>query len=82
MAHSPVRRRLHARRARVRGLRGVGGLDVTSAGNRLPQMKENEMAKRLMWSALLAGIGALSSIVANRLAGIVWQRVFDEEPPE
>jgi hypothetical protein len=55
---------------------------VTSAGNRLPQMKENEMAKRLMWSALLAGIGALSSIVANRLAGIVWQRVFDEEPPE
>jgi hypothetical protein len=45
-------------------------------------MKENEMAKRLMWSGLLAGIGALSSIVAHRLAGLVWQRVFHEEPPE
>jgi hypothetical protein len=45
-------------------------------------MKENDMAKRLMWSALLAGIGALSSIFANRAAGLIWQRVFDEEPPE
>jgi hypothetical protein len=59
-----------------------GGLDATSSGNRLTRMKENEMAKRLMWSALLAGIGALSSIVANRAAGMIWQRVFDEEPPE
>jgi hypothetical protein len=61
---------------------GRAGLDATSAGNRLTQMKENEMAKRLMWSALLAGIGALSSILANRAAGVIWQRVFDEEPPE
>ena len=57
-------------------------MDATSSGNRLTQMKENEMAKRLMWSALLAGAGALSSIVANRVAGLIWQRVFDEEPPE
>jgi hypothetical protein len=45
-------------------------------------MKENEMAKRLMWSALMAGIGALSSIAAHRTAGLVWRRLFDEEPPE
>jgi hypothetical protein len=57
-------------------------MDVTSAGNRLTRMKENEMAKRLMWSALLAGVGALSSLLANRAAGLIWQRVFDEEPPE
>lgn len=43
---------------------------------------ENDLVKRLMWSGLLAGIGALSTIVANRLAAAIWVRVFDEEPPE
>jgi len=43
---------------------------------------ENEMVKRLMWSGMLAGATALASIVATRLAAIVWRRVFDEEPPE
>jgi hypothetical protein len=43
---------------------------------------ENEMVKRLMWSALLTACGALASMVANRLAAIVWQRAFGEEPPE
>ena len=43
---------------------------------------DNDLVKRLMWSGLLAGIGALSTIVANRLATVVWQRVFDEDPPE
>ena len=40
------------------------------------------MVKRMMWSGLLAGLGALSSIVAQRVAALVWRRVFDEEPPE
>ena len=40
------------------------------------------MVKRLMWSGLLAGLGALSSIVTQRLAALLWRRVFDEEPPE
>ncbi len=43
---------------------------------------ENDVIKRLMWSGLLAGIGALASIVAHRLATRVWLRLFDEEPPE
>jgi hypothetical protein len=43
---------------------------------------ENEMVKRLMWSALLAGMSALASIVAARAAGVIWRRVFEEEPPE
>jgi hypothetical protein len=43
---------------------------------------ENEMVKRLLWSGLLAGVGALSTIVAQRVATILWRRLFDEEPPE
>ena len=45
-------------------------------------MKDNELAKRLMWSGLLAGVGALSTIVASRVAAFIWERVFDEEPPD
>jgi len=43
---------------------------------------QNEMVKRLMWSGLLAGVSALVSIVAHRVATTAWRRVFDEEPPE
>jgi hypothetical protein len=43
---------------------------------------ENEMVKRLVWSGILAGFGALASIAAQRAASIVWRRLFDEEPPE
>ena len=42
---------------------------------------ENDLVKRLMWTGLLAGVGALSSIVANKLATEIWTRVFDEDPP-
>ena len=41
----------------------------------------NELTKRLMWTGLLAGVGALSSIVANKIATEIWVRVFDEDPP-
>jgi hypothetical protein len=43
---------------------------------------DNDIVKRLVWSGLLAGIGALSTIVANRIATVIWERVFDEEPPD
>jgi hypothetical protein len=43
---------------------------------------DNDLVKRLMWSGLLAGVGALSTIVANRIAAAIWERVFDEEPPD
>jgi hypothetical protein len=42
----------------------------------------NDMTKRLLWSGLLAGVGALTTIVANRIATVIWQRIFDEDPPE
>ena len=42
---------------------------------------ENALVKRLVWSGLLAGVGALTTIVANRIATEIWVRVFKEEPP-
>ena len=42
---------------------------------------QNDLTKRLMWSGLLAGVGALTSIVANRIATEIWTRVFKEDPP-
>ncbi|HEU5143424.1 MAG TPA: hypothetical protein VFU04_09745 [Solirubrobacterales bacterium] len=43
---------------------------------------ENEMVKRLVWSGLLAASGAAASIVATRLAAILFRRIYDEDPPE
>ena len=43
---------------------------------------ESDVVKRLMWSGLLAGLSALSGVVAQRVAIQVWRRIFDEEPPE
>jgi hypothetical protein len=48
----------------------------------LNQAMDNDLAKRLMWTGLLAGMGALVSLVANRLATIIWVRIFDEDPPD
>jgi hypothetical protein len=45
-------------------------------------MMQNEMVKRLMWSGLLAGLGAAASVAVHRIADLVWRRVFGEEPPE
>jgi hypothetical protein len=42
---------------------------------------QNDLTKRLLWTGLVAGVGALSSIVANRLATEIWVRVFKEDPP-
>jgi hypothetical protein len=43
---------------------------------------EGDLAKRLMWSGLLAGLGALASIATQRVAAAIWRRAFGEEPPE
>jgi hypothetical protein len=45
-------------------------------------MAESPLLKRLMWSGLLAGTGALATLLAARLSAVIWKRVFDEEPPE
>jgi hypothetical protein len=43
---------------------------------------DNEMVKRLAWSGLLAGLGALASIATTKIAAAIWRRVFGEDPPE
>jgi hypothetical protein len=45
-------------------------------------LMENDLAKRLIWSGLLAGLGALATILTTRVATAIWVRVFDEDPPE
>ena len=43
---------------------------------------DNEIVKRLAWSGLLAGFGALASIVTARVAAVVYRQIFGEDPPE
>jgi hypothetical protein len=44
--------------------------------------QDSDVMKRLMWSGLVAGVGALAAVAANRVAAMVWRRVFDEDPPD
>jgi hypothetical protein len=43
---------------------------------------ENDMVKRLVWSGLLAGLGAIASIATTKAAAAIWRRAFGEDPPE
>ncbi|HET7507480.1 MAG TPA: hypothetical protein VFP17_11640 [Solirubrobacterales bacterium] len=43
---------------------------------------DNELVKRLVWSGLLAAMGALASIAASRAAAIAYRRLYNEDPPE
>jgi len=43
---------------------------------------QNETVRRLMWTGLVAATGALASVVATRLAAVIWRRAFGEDPPE
>jgi hypothetical protein len=43
---------------------------------------DNDVVKRLAWSAMLAGVGAAASILTTRIAAMIYVRVFGEDPPE
>jgi hypothetical protein len=45
-------------------------------------MTDSPLVKRLLWSGLLAGTGALATVASTRMATLIWKRVFDEDPPE
>ena len=45
-------------------------------------MIESPLMKRLVWSGLLAGLGALATLASTRIAAMIWMRIFGEEPPE
>lgn len=46
------------------------------------QPMNDEIAKRLAWSGLMAATGALATWLAHRASAAIWRQVFDEEPPE
>jgi hypothetical protein len=43
---------------------------------------DNDLIKRLVWSGLLAGTGALASIAAARAASLIYRRIYNEDPPD
>ena len=43
---------------------------------------DNDLVKRLAWSGLLAGFGAVATMITTRVAAIVYRRMFGEDPPE
>jgi hypothetical protein len=43
---------------------------------------DNDLVKRLVWSGLLAGVGALASILTTRVAALIYHRLYGEDPPE
>lgn len=43
---------------------------------------DNDLVKRLVWSGLLAATGAAASIVATRVAALLYRRLYNEDPPE
>jgi hypothetical protein len=46
------------------------------------RMTESPLVKRLLWSGLVAGVGALASLATTRVSVLIWKRVFGEDPPE
>ncbi len=64
-------------RRRPRGARHPPGRSDWISG-----LMDNDVVKRLVWAGLLAGLGALASILTTRVAALVWRRLYGEDPPE
>ena len=45
-------------------------------------MSDSPLVKRILWSGLVAGTGALATLLAARVSTLIWKHLFDEEPPE
>jgi len=39
------------------------------------------MLRKLLWSAVYGGIGAVATVASRRTASSVWRRLTGEEPP-
>jgi hypothetical protein len=48
----------------------------------VPALMQNDLVKRLVWSGLVAGLGALATIATTRIATLIWVKIFDEDPPD
>jgi hypothetical protein len=45
-------------------------------------VRENQLVKRLLWTGLVAGVGALATLVSNKVAAEIWERLMGEDPPD
>jgi len=43
---------------------------------------DNDIVRKLTWSAMLTVSGAIASLIATRIAAVAYRRFFNEEPPE
>lgn len=43
---------------------------------------DNDLVRKLIWSGMVTASTALASLLAARLAGVAYRRIFNEEPPE
>jgi len=43
---------------------------------------DNDIVRKLTWSAMLTVSGAIASLIATRVAAIAYRRFFNEDPPE
>jgi hypothetical protein len=39
------------------------------------------MLRKVLWTALYGGLGALAAVVSRRSASVVWRTLTGEEPP-
>jgi hypothetical protein len=46
------------------------------------RLTQSPSVKRVLWSGLQAGIGALATLASTRLARWIWIRLFGEAPPD
>ena len=43
---------------------------------------DSDLVRKLLWAGLVAASGALASLLANRIAAVVYVRITGEDPPE
>jgi len=46
-----------------------------------PRTTRGKLTRKIAWSAFYAGISALASLAARRLASGMWRKATGEEPP-
>lgn len=43
---------------------------------------DSDIIRRLIWAGMLAATGAFATVAAHRFSGVLYRRLFNEEPPE
>lgn len=64
----------------ARSLRSTWFTALTYGG--MDEDVDNELVRKLIWSGMVTASTALAGLVAARLAGVAYRRIFNEEPPE